>query len=264
MPPERNGCMSEMERAGGSGRAADNLPEPSQAEVGGKAPSLSADVLAVAFKGLLGAVPFAGSGLVEVVNRVEQRHQERRMRYLEETLRALGDDVEALKELLSNDEALAELWLRGFWASEDARTKDKIRLLAQVFVDASQGGRSRISSAHVVLSAVASLEEVHLEVLADIRHLADQPAPTQGDYAGVAGAQPEALKERSRLEPDVLRIVINDLAGKHMIREVPRDVYGGTGGSEVWELTSLGTTVGRFLTVVATMARDDESAQPTG
>jgi len=134
-------------------------------------------------------VPFAGSGLVEVVNRVEQRHQERRMRYLEETLRALGDDVEALKELLSNDEALAELWLRGFWAFEDARTKDKIRLLAQVFVDASQGGRSRISSAHVVLSAVASLEEVHLEVLADIRHLADQPAPTEGDYAGVAVAR---------------------------------------------------------------------------
>jgi hypothetical protein len=156
------------------------------------------------------------------------------------------------------------LWLRGFWASEDARTKEQIRLLAQVFVDASQGGRSRISSAHVVLSAVASLEEVHLEVLADIQHLADQPAPTEGDYAGVAGALPEALEQRSRLEPDVLRIVLNDLAGKRMIREVPRDVYGSTVDKEVWELTTLGAAVGRFLTVVATTDRDDEPAQATG
>jgi hypothetical protein len=257
--------MSEMERIGKSGRAPDNLPEPSEAEVGGKPPSLTADFLAVAFKGALGAVPFAGSGLVEVVNRFEQRKQERRMGYVEETLRALGGDVELLKELLSSDEGLAELWLRGFTASEDARTKDKICLLAQVFVDASQGERSRISSAHVVLSAVASLEEVHLEVLADIRHLADQPAPTDGDYAGVDGAQPEALRERSRLEPDVLRIVLNDLAGKHMIRENPRDVWpGGEGGNEVWVLTPLGATVGRFLTVVATTDRDDEPAQPTG
>jgi hypothetical protein len=75
--------MGEMERMGESGRAADNLPEPSQAEVGGKPPSLTADLLAVAFKGLLGAVPFAGSGLVEVVNRFEQCQQERQMRCLQ-------------------------------------------------------------------------------------------------------------------------------------------------------------------------------------
>jgi hypothetical protein len=256
--------MTEMERIGESDRTADDLLEPSEAEMAGNPPSLTADALAVAFKGALGAVPFAGSGLVEVMNRFEQRKQERRMRYVEETLRRLGGDVKSLKELLNNDEGLAELWLRGFWASEDARTKEQIRLLAQVFVDASQGGRSRISSAHVVLSAVASLEEVHLEVLADIQHLADQPAPTEGDYAGVAGALPEALEQRSRLEPDVLRIVLNDLAGKRMIREVPRDVYGSTVDKEVWELTTLGAAVGRFLTVVATTDRDDEPAQATG
>jgi hypothetical protein len=246
--------MSEIER----------VPEPSGTEVGGPPLSLTADFLTVALKGALGAVPFAGSGLVEVVNRVEQRKQERRMAYVEETLRALGGDVHLLKGLLSSDEGLAELWLRGFVVSEDARTKNKIRLLAQVFVDASEGGRSRISSAHVVLSAVASLEEVHLEVLADISQLAEQPAPTEGNYANVVGAQPEALTERSSLEPDVLRIVLNDLAGKHMIREVRRDVYGSTRGNEVWVLTPLGATVGEFLTAVATTQRDGDPAQPTG
>lgn len=129
-------------------------------------------------------------------------------------------------------------------------------------MDANQGGRARVSSAHVVLSAVASLEEVHLEVLADISALADQPAPTEGNYAGVVGAQPEALEQQSRLEPDVLRIVLNDLVGKYMIREVSRDVYGGTRGSEVWVLTSLGAEVGRFLTVLATTTDKDAQATP--
>ena len=84
-------------------------------------------------------MPVIGGALVEAVNRVEQREQERRMRYVEETLRALGGDVELLKQLVTSDEDLAELWLRGVRASADARTKDKIRLLAQVFVDARQG-----------------------------------------------------------------------------------------------------------------------------
>jgi hypothetical protein len=257
--------MSEMERIRESGRAADNLPEPSEAVVGGNPASLPDDALAVLSKGILGAVPVVGSALVEVLNRVEQREQERRMRYVEETLRALGGDVELLKRLLSSDEDLAELWVRGLRASEDARAKDKIRLLAQVFVDASEGGRSRISSAHVVLSAVASLEEVHLEVLADIRELADQPAPTEGKWAGVAGAQPEALEQRSRLEPDVLNMVLNDLAGKQLIRSNYLDVYGQAGpSSQARVLTPLGEIVGRFLTVVATTARDDEPARPTG
>ena len=185
--------MNEMERIGESGRAADNLPESSEAEVGGNLPRLADDALAVAAKGLVGTVPIIGGFLVEMLNRVEQREADRQMRFIYKTVRALGGDVELLKRVLSSDEDLAELWVRGLRASEDARTKDKIRLLAQVFVDASEGGRFRISSAHVVLSAVASLEEVHLEVLADIRQLADQPAPTEGKWAGVAGAQPEPL-----------------------------------------------------------------------
>jgi hypothetical protein len=239
--------MSEMERIGGSGRAADNLPEPSEAEVAGP-PSLADDVLAVMAKGLFGAVPGIGGILVEIANRFEQREQDRRVRYVEETVRALDGDVELLKRLLSSDEDLAELFLRGFRVSADARTKDKIRLLAQVFVDAIAGGRSRISSAHVVLSAAASLEEVHLQVLADIRQLADQPAPTEGKWAGVAGAQPETLEQRSRLDPDVLNMVLNDLAGKQLIRSNYLDVYGQAGpSSQARVLTPLGEIVSRIL-----------------
>jgi hypothetical protein len=256
--------MSDIERIRESGRAADSLPEPSEAEVRGNPPTLAAAALAVVFKGALGAVPVIGGALIEAVNRVEQREQERRMRYVEETLRALGGDVELLKQLVTSDEDLAELWLRGLRASADARTKDKIRLLAQVFVDASQGGRSRISSAHVVLSAVANLEEVHLKVLADIRHLADQPAPTEGKYEGLAGAQAEAIEQQSKPAPDVLRMVLNDLAGKHLIRDTMVHTFGGDEGMEAWVLTDLGTLVGRLLTEVAAKDRDDEPAQPTG
>jgi hypothetical protein len=256
--------MSEIERVGESDRGADNLPEPSHAEVGDRPPSLLADLVAVVFKGTLGAVPGVGSAAVEVVNRVEQRQQERRMRYLQETLRALGGDVERLNKLLSSDEGLGELWLRGFKASEDARTKDKIRLLAQVFMDASEGEPSRISSAHIVLSAVASLEEVHLRVLAGIRDLADQPAPTEGEWAGVAGALPEDLEQQSGLDPDVLNMVLNDLAGKQLIRSNYLDVYGQPGPShQARVLTPLGEAVSRLLTEVAAPETDDTPSQPT-
>jgi hypothetical protein len=255
---DEDGCMSEMERIGESGRAADNLPESPEAEVGGNIPRLADDALAVAAKGLLGTVPIIGGFLVEVLNRVEQREADRQTRFIYETVRALGGDVESLRQLVDSDEDLAELWIRGFRASEDARTRDKLRLLAQVWVDASQGGRPPISSAHVVLSAVASLEEIHLEVLADIRYLADQPPPTEGDFAGLVGAHPEALEQRSRHDPDVLRMVLNDLAGKHLIRNTLVGTFGGMEGMEMWALTDLGTAVGRLLTVVISPDGDDE------
>ena len=60
-------------------------------------------------------------------------------------------------------------------------------------------------------------------------------------------------------------MVLNDLAGKQLIRSNYLDVYGQAGPStQARVLTPLGEIVSRLLTVVATTDRDDEPAPPTG
>ncbi|MBA3267253.1 MAG: hypothetical protein H0T70_03210 [Acidimicrobiia bacterium] len=125
------------------------------------------DVTMAALKGLAGMVPFAGVA-IEVAEALEARKQERRLRYVEESVKRLRGQAEDVERRLRGDSGLSELWLRGFQASGEARWSDKIHALAAVVEAAATGDRLDASSGHVMMGVIEDLEPLHVQVLLDV------------------------------------------------------------------------------------------------
>ncbi len=213
---------------------------------------LAKDVATEAASVGLGMVPIVGPALVGIANVKAKRELDRRLAMLDETVASLREDVEQLAERLADDDQLAELFLRGWGLAGEARTHEKIRILAHVVAAAVRGERVSVSTGHVVMGVLESLEALHLQTLVDVeRESRKEPPPSEDGSPGRRGAKPETLEQASTLHPDVLRIALADLEAKQLIRNAWIGTWGWMEGRVAYILTSLGEEVRQLMLDVA-------------
>lgn len=182
----------------------------------------------------------------------ETRENERRLRMLELAVKRLGGDAADFDSRLRTDEDLADLFGRVWDVVSEARSDDKIRVLANVVAAAMKGDRLTVSSGHVVLDVLARLQPLHLQVLVDINREAEAAPPSGADgKPELAGARRGPLETRTGIDPDVLSIMIADLAATQLIVNSFHNTYGGLQGKEAWVVTKLGRQVLELLADVA-------------
>jgi hypothetical protein len=186
-------------------------------------------------------VPVVGTALRTVSNRAA----ERRLRLMEQTLHRLDLSFEELNERLRDDEDLAELVGRAFNIVAEARSDEKVRVLAAVVASAVRGERVDVSTAHVLMGVLQQLEPVHLQTLVDVDNEAAR-AHEGPDPGTPRGAQRQDLEELSTIDGQVLAVVLADLEAKQLIQNVWEHRLGES-ENEAFVLTILGDDIRALL-----------------
>jgi hypothetical protein len=178
----------------------------------------------------------------------EHRKQERRLRLIEVALQKLNFTVEEWDARLQDNGDLAELLGRAWDIVAEARSNEKVRLLANVVAAVTAGERLDVQVGHVILGVIAELEPLHFQTLVHVDTEAQTPPPMDdGGKEGVWGARRDVLEQLSGIDPEVLGIALGDLEGKRLIQNAYDKTYGGMEGKEAFVLTTLGDEVRKLL-----------------
>ncbi len=206
------------------------------------------DVARQAMKSQAGRLPVIGL----VLDVREERANERRLRLIEETITRLDVSLETLEARLRTDGDAAELWARAWDIAAEARSSEKVRVLATVVAAVTSGERLESSAGNILLSVVEQLEPLHLQTLVDVDAQAKtQPPMEEGGPEGVWGARRKALEEMSGVPPEVLGIALADLQAKQLVQNAFANKWGAIEGKEAFVLTTLGDEVRRLMMEVA-------------
>ena len=221
------------------------------------------DVVHKTAQRLIARVPVVGDALSAAAEIRDERALERRIRFLEDLAGGQADTLERLIERLTEDEDLSDLFWRAWNAAGDARSREKVRVLAAAVAAVSSGERLSVSSGHVLLGVIETLEPIHLQTMLDIDQLAEQTPPiSEGGADGVHGARRTELENLSTLEPEILGIVIADLQAKQLVDNAHAGTYAGMEGKEALVLTTLGDQVRQLLLSLADERGDDAAHGP--
>lgn len=207
---------------------------------GPEEPSKASAIIKAVVGGALGSVPVVGPMLAAAQQAAAEHDIERRIRFAEFLAIELRGVVE---ELRMTEPDVADAVARALAATAEARDDDKIRLLAAVAVHAMRGGTAT-QEAHILLSVIRDLEPSHVHLLVAVDQIS-QADPPLDEIAkpDVPGARRDALESSGAVDPELVGILINDLAAHCLIHNAYASTYGILEGKEAFVLTPLGRGV---------------------
>jgi len=239
------GEMSEIEQSGAAvvpspRNRTKSFPKP-------ESPTLVTDILREAGRAALEQIPAVGPVLA-AANRVrEQRAADRQMKYVVELAERSDERIEDLLRRIEDDEDLSNLFWSGWQAAADARTAEKIKMLASVVGSSSQD-EHRVSEGHIILRVVRNLEPEHVAALSAIQQAAAQLPPTLGNgETGRAGADPSVLRNSLDYRDEVVGLILNDLEAMGVIRNAWAGTWCEMDGNVSMIPTDLGVEILTFL-----------------
>lgn len=195
-------------------------------------------------------------GLVLAVR--EDRANARRLRLIEETIARLDTSVNELEDRLRTDPDTAEIWARAWNIAAEARSSEKVRVLATVVAAVTGGERLDASAGNILLSVVEGLEPLHLQTLVDVDTEGKRAQPTnEGGPERVWGARRDVLEKLSGVHPEVLGIALADLQAKQLVQNAYANKWGAIEGKEAFVLTTLGNQVRKLMLEIAEEAPID-------
>lgn len=210
-----------------------------------EAKDTAAEVAVRVLRAGVGAVPFAGGALAELVSVFWDRWQEQRVRaYVHEVAEQAAS--EAWAEELWQAPGRAELLARGLRAAMDADTEKKARALGRIAAS-GVSGRQPVDEARLLMTSLVRLEEPHVKVLVALAH----PRPAGRGFppgSQLHGQVPEnLLEERIPTLGAMLGPVLTVLESEGMVFRHSETRYASPLHREEWSITKHGERLLSFL-----------------
>jgi hypothetical protein len=194
------------------------------------------------------AIPVIGGPIAGALAMAGNVARDRRIRYLQELVEALGGRVDRLEQAIL-EPALADLVEHGLEVAPSCRSDDQLSLCSHIVAESlSEGaGSEHAARAHIYLGIVQQLEPTHLEVLTRISQSSPVPAFASDTTSALRGVLGTELSNTFPDLADIIEQVVAWLVALGLVENVGLGRTGGPGPPVQWASTPFGDRLIEYL-----------------